>query len=197
MCPKQIIIQSLSNDFLNILNEELLHLPSIRYNYWKANGLYTISIKCANYYQHFNKSSSDSFYGSYIYLYTSISLLISSLVITFFEKTLIKRFLNLYYFYFSDDDQIQIKNIASSILDPNFPIEINQTLYLFRKEAILNSLLKNFRKRNYINIDSFVNFSLESYMSEIESAVDKAVELHLANISYVELIQLLLDNLLF
>lgn len=194
MCPKQILIQSMSKNIINILNDELSHIPSIRFNYHKFNGIYTISIKCANYYQDFSNVASESFYGSYIYLYTNISLLLSAIIISYYESTIIKRIIKLNYFYFDIKEQNQIKNIAMSILDPDFPVEINRNLYMYRKETLLNSLLKNFRKANHINIESFVNFLSEPYMLELESTVDKAVELYLSDISYIELIKLILEG---
>ena len=194
MNPKQILIQSISKNFLNLLNEELSHIPSIRYNYYKANGIYTISIKCANYYQRFSDITSESFYGSYIYLYTNLSLLLSALILSYYERNLIRRAIRLNYFYFENKEQEQIKNIASSILDPDFPIDINKNLYMYRKETILNALLKNFRKCNHINVEAFVNFSLTPYLLEIENTVDKSVELYLSDMSYMELIRLILNG---
>ena len=40
----------------------------------------------------------------------------------------------------------------------------------------------------------FITPSLEPYMHEIENTVDKAVELHLADISYIELIRLIISG---
>ena len=194
MCPKQILIKSASKNFTELFVSELKNIPSIRFVYHKINGLYTVAIKCSGYYEIFSNTHSSSFYGSYIYLYTSVSLLLSELIMSFYEKTLIKRFLNLNYFYFQDEEQSQIANIASSLLDSSSPLELSKNLYLKRKEKLLSYLLENFRSRNYINIEAFTNFSTPNYMYDVEETIDRAVELFLSNISYIELIQFILEN---
>ena len=194
MCPKQILIKSTSNIFLDILNNELKKIPSIRFFYYKANDIYTIVIKCSNYYNRFVHTDCASFYGSYIYLYTNISLLLSSLLIEHYESKLLRRAIKSNYFYFDNTKQTHIANITTSILDPNFPFEANRKLYLYRKEILLKLLLKNFRNKNYINVDAFINFSSEPYKAEVEAAVDKAVELYLLDINYTDLIKFILQN---
>ncbi len=194
MYPKQIIIKSMSKPFMTLLKNELYDIPSIRFNYHKMNGEYILSIKCCGYYKKFFNTYPSSFYGNYVYLYTSISLLLSKLIISFYEKTLVKRFINLNYFYFKSYEQNQILNIGTYILDPNAPIELSKNLYIKRKEKLLSSLLENFRNKNYINIDAFINFSADEYLCEIESIVDKCVELFLSNLNYLELIEFLLEN---
>ncbi len=194
MCPKQILIKSASKNFTELFVSELKNIPSIRFVYHKINGLYTVAIKCSRYYENFSNTHSSSFYGSYIYLYTSVSLLLSELIMSFYEKTLIKRFLSLNYFYFQDEEQSQIANIASSLLDSSSPLELSKNLYLKRKEKLLSYLLENFRSRNYINIEAFTNFSTPNYMYDVEETIDRAVELFLSNVSYIELIQFILEN---
>lgn len=194
MYPKQIIIKSMSKPFVTLLKNELDDIPSIRFNYHKINGEYTISIKCCGYYKKFFNTYQSSFYGNYVYLYTSISLLLSKLIISFYEKTLVKRFINLNYFYFKTHEQNQILNIATYILDSNAPIELSKNLYVKRKEKLLSALLENFRNKNHINIDAFINFSAYEYSYEIECIVDKCVELFLSNVNYLELIEFILEN---
>lgn len=194
MCPKQILIKSDSKNFTELFVNELKNIPSVRFICHKINGFYTVTIKCSSYYKNFSNTYPSSFYGNYIYLYTSTSLLLSELIMSFYEKTLIKRFLSLNYFYFQNEEQSQIFNIASSLLDPCSPIELSKNLYSKRKEKLLSYLLENFRNRNYINIEAFTNFSVPNYMCDIEETIDRAVELFLSNISYIELIQFILEN---
>ncbi len=194
MFPKQILIKSTSKNFLNLLDKELKQLPSIRYFYRKINDYYTIVIKCGNYYEKINSVVSTSFYGSYIYLYTNISLLLSTLILNYYEQKLVHRILKTNYFYFTDADQKQIFNIASSFLDPQFPLKANEDLFLYRKQSLLNLLLRNFRNHNYINIESFVNFSVTPYYCELENIVDSSVELYVSDIGYLDLIQFILKN---
>ena len=194
MTPKQILIKSLSNKLLNQLDMELSSIPSIRYNYKKINGIYTISIKCFNYYEYFCCAPSASFYGSYIYLYTNISLILSSLIISLYEPILVDRNINQNYFYFDFNEQTKIKEITNSILDPNYPTSVNLKLYMYRKGILLNSLINNFRKKNYLNVDSFINFSASDYTIEVESAVDKAVELYLCDMNYSDFLKMFFEK---
>ena len=120
--------------------------------------------------------------------------MLSDLILNYYEEILIQRILKLNYFYFTKQEQSQITNIVSAFLDPNFPLKSNKDLYLYRKEILLNLLLKNFRKHNYIHIESFVNFMMPSYFLELEYVVDSAVEIFLSDIGYLDLIQFILQN---
>ncbi len=99
MNPRKIIIKTLYPK----LNHEFCHIlrsyPKIKFFNKKINGTYVTVIKCSNYY---NPSSLSDIYGSYIYLYTNISMILSELIIKYFEKNIISRLLNEFYFYFSD-----------------------------------------------------------------------------------------------
>lgn len=194
MFPKQIIIKSRSKNFSHLLKDELNAIPSIRYIHHKANGFYTTSIKCANYYKKINCTNDTSFYGSYIYLYTNVSLILSDIFMKHYERYLITRFIKMNYFYFTNEEQKQIFNISSSLLDPSSPIERNGNLYLSRKEILLNYLLENFRNKNHINVESFFNFSVPNYTRKVEDIIDTAVEIYSYDINYIELIKYILEN---
>lgn len=197
MCPKSFCIKTSSKEFIDLLDNQLSVIPSVRYIKKKINGEYSIIIKCFNYYNKFNNMTTYSFYGSYIYLYTNLSLLLSELFISFYEKILIKRIISMHYFYFSDLEQKQILNISLIMLDPEFNIPLNDNMYLYRKEKILNNLLINFRKQNYLNADAFVNFSIPYYIEDLEAIVDQAVQLYLTDKQYVNLIKLILQSLFY
>ena len=84
MQPKKIIIKTLykklNTDFCNALKE----YPRIKFFNKKINGQYVTTIKCSNYYN--DGLQGNNVYGSYVYLYTSISLILSELIIKFFES---------------------------------------------------------------------------------------------------------------
>ena len=162
MQPKKIIIKTLNP----ILNKQfcsaLFKYPKIEFFNKKINGEFITTIKCSNYY---NNTKTQDIYGSYIYLYTNISLILSELIINYFEHLIINRLIKDFYFYFSESDAKKIKNITSLILDPNFPSENSRKLSLYKKDLILNELLLNFRERNHLVIEGFANFSLPNYYS--------------------------------
>ena len=199
MQPKKIIIKTLSP----ILNKEFCKIlsdyPKIKFFNKKINGEFVTTIKCFNYYNDFfnydKLHNSENIYGSYIYLYTNVSLILSGIIINFFEKLIVSRLINDYYFYFSDTETSKIKNITSIILDPNFPSDNSRKLYLYKKELILNRLLLNFRKQNHIVIEGFASFSLDNYYLFLDDVIEKATHIYFSNSNHTDLINLILNNL--
>lgn len=200
MQPKKIIVKTLSpilsKEFCKVLSD----YPKIKFFNKKINGEFVTTVKCFNYYNDFfgydEFANSKNIYGSYIYLYTNISMILSELIIKFFEKLIVSRLLNDYYFYFSDAETNKIKNIASTILDPNYPSDNSRKLYLYKKELILNRLLLNFRKQNYLTIEGFANFSLDNYYFFLDDVIEKAAHIYFSNSNQVDLINFILNNLL-
>lgn len=193
--PKSIIIKSNTTQFIKQLVNELNKYPNIRFLYRKINGEETIVIKCYNYYNSFAKENKKNFYGNYIYLYTALSLILVDLIIEKYEQIAVNRILNYNYFYFGNHTLTRIKNISNLILFPNDIIENSSELLLYRKQIILSLLLKNFRKTNYIHIDSFINFSLNNYLDFLGEILDMIVELVLANSTSIEYLNLIIRNI--
>lgn len=197
MQPKSIIIQTHSKKFFDKIYYELQDINCI--NFWgkKINSIYTITIKCINYYQKFDIDINYNFIGTYIFLYSNLSLILSDLIISEYELLFVNRIIKENFFYFPENSQKQIKNIAHYILDLNSPFEESNNLYLLRKELILKKLLQNFRKRNYINIDAFINFKNQDYINILDEVVDNSVSLFLSDKNYVELLKFIFQNLLY
>ena len=96
MQPKKIIIKTLSSNLNNEFCNTLLNYPKINFFNKKINGEYVTIVKCYNYYDSisiFNSYTCNpnikSIYANYIYLYTNISLILSELIINFFEKSIV------------------------------------------------------------------------------------------------------------
>lgn len=89
----------------------------------------------------------------------------------------------------------RIKNISYAILDPNFPSDNSKKLYLYRKDLILNRLLLNFRHKNFLTIEAFVNFSLENYSNFLDDVLEKAAHIYFSNADHADLINFILNNL--
>lgn len=191
--PKKIIIKTLYSKLNNEFCKILKTYPKIKFFSKKINGEYITVIKCSNYY---NALKPDDLYGSYIYLYTNISLILSELIIKYFEKSFIKHLLNNYYFYFSESEMQKIKNISFMILDPNYPSDNSRKLYLYKKDLILNKLLLNFRNRNHLIIEGFANFSLDNYSFFLDDVIEKAAHIYFSNTEHIDLINFILNNLL-
>ena len=108
---------------------------------------------------------------------------------------MIKRILNYNYFYFEKYALTKIKNISSLVLTPNSLIENSAELLLYRKQIILSLLLKNFRKTNYLHVDSFINFSLNNYREFLEEILDMIVGLFLTNSTSIEYLNFIIRNI--
>jgi hypothetical protein len=197
MQPKSICIRSLSDEFINLLEAEILNIKSIRYFKRKINGLHTLVIKCSNYYSQYTHKNQKSFYGSYIYLYTNISIILSDLIIQHYENQLSQRLIKSQYFYFDDKERTQILNIVKSMLDPTFPLSPNKDMYLVRKEKLLCCLLKHFRSTNRLDTDAFINFGTNLYINELENTINTSIDLFLLDKKYYELITFIIQNLLY
>jgi hypothetical protein len=130
-------------------------------------------------------------------LYTNISIILSELIISFYENLLSQRLIRAQYFYFNAKEREQILNITNSMLDPTFPLTSNKDLYLERKEKLLCSLLKHFRKTNRLEIDAFVNFASTLYISELEDTINTSVDLFLLDKKYFDILTFIIQNLLY
>lgn len=193
--PKSIIIKSNTNAIIYDLLEEIKTYPNIRFLFKKINGEKTIVIKCYNYYNKIAKENTKNFYGNYIYLYTCISLLLADLIIEKYETLIANRILYYNYFYFEKRSLKKIANILNLILSSNSPLEKSQEFFLYRKQIILSSILRNFRNTNYIHIDSFVNFSLKEYNEFLEEIVDMIVQLFLSKSTSIEYLNFIIKNI--
>ena len=173
MQPKFIIIKIHSKTFYKLLVSELINYKKIKYFCKKINGVYTVVLKCQNYYDNILNNSITNIYLSYIYLYTSISLILSELIIKYYEQKFTRQILASKYAYLSSYEISKISNITHAILDSNYPTIESKKLYLYRKDLILNKLLLNFRNQNYIYIDFFAYFKLNDYHEHLENIIEK------------------------
>lgn len=175
MSPKCIIIKTQSKDFFNLLTFKLHEIKNIRFLSLKINGFYTTVVKCHNYYDSKSVFNENQLYGSYIFLYSIISIIISELLIICFEHSISKRII-----YSSKDEKININklsNISALLLDEYSPFEFSKLLHKKRKNYILESLFANFRKRNYIYTDFFLDFSSPMYIQELKDVIDASIQI--------------------
>lgn len=202
MQAKKIIIKTLNKTLNDELCNRLLVYPKINFFSKKINGEFVIVIKCFNYYDKLSlfsnfeiRSISKEIYSNYIYLYTNVSLILSDFIIDFFEKNIVSRLIDTYYFYFSNSEIAKIKNISNLILDSNFPSDNARKLNLYKKDLILNRLLLHFRNQNYISIEGFANFLLDNYYFFLDDVIEKAAHIYFSNANHVDLINFILNNL--
>ncbi|MBO5179027.1 MAG: hypothetical protein J6B87_01595 [Clostridia bacterium] len=181
MSAKSILIKTRSKTVYQLLLKEIIESPKIKFFSKKINGIYTLTIKCNDYYSFLSLPTSKSIYGNYIFLYSSISIILSDILIKLYEFQIAKRFINSQYFYFPKTILNQLTNLSSLVLSDSLPDYSNNELYLFRRETLLHELLNNFQKRNYIFLDSFINFNTPYYHETLEYILSTSVELILSN----------------
>lgn len=181
MSAKSILIKTHSKELYELILQEVINAKNIKFFSKKINGIYILTIKCNNYYSFLSFPSSKDIYGNYIFLYSSISIILSEILIKFYEQSIAKRFINSQYFYFPKIVLTKLTNLSSIVLSDILPDYSDNELYLFRKEILLHELLNNFQKRNHILIDSFINFSTPHYHETLEYILSTSVELILSN----------------
>lgn len=181
MSAKSLLIKTHSKKLHELLVKEFLESSKIKFFSKKINGAYIITIKCNDYYSFLSFPTSKSIYGNYIFLYSSISIILSDILIRFYENIFAKRYIASQYFYFPKTVINQLNNLSSLVLSDSLPDCSNNELYLFRREILLHDLLNNFQKQNHILIDSFINFSAPNYHEILEYILTTSVELILSN----------------
>lgn len=175
MNPKCIIIKTQSKDIFNALVYKLVEIKNIRFWNFKFNGFYNVTIKCFNYYEKNAVLNDSKLYGSYIFLYSIVSIILSELFLVYYEDSISKRIIN------SKKNQMldfnKLSNVSALLLDKDSPFEFSKILYEKRKCFLLNEILSNFRKRNYIYTDYFIDFYAKNYISELNKVIEASIEI--------------------
>lgn len=128
---------------------------------------------------HYTGKNLDSFYNTF-------SNILSSCIIDFYEKDLIKHIVNLNYFYFTDIEQRKIFDIAYEYITEN---EMNECI--LRKKSIHISCIEYFANNKSAILDGFVNFRINNYIRILDYIVDLAVNKFVIDREYSEFIELL------
>lgn len=115
-----------------------------------------------------------------------ISSLISDCILLFFEPLLIKRCINLNYFYFDDFEKKLIEKNSYNCIQ----IDEDDTLK-YRKDEIWVNVLNYLLENKSMILDGFVNFRLENYLDTINDIVDYSVNKYIVEKEYTEFINLL------
>lgn len=143
-------------------------------------------------------STSRSLIGKYSddeMLYISkhyIANAISNIIIDFWEKKILKRIIDLNYCYFSPDERERIFYYSCKVLGMDDGEGSEGCVYrLSRKARVLQKILDYLDSNTKIIIEGFIRFRMKDYVTELEEAVDRAVEEYLMEREYNEFIKLL------
>lgn len=116
-------------------------------------------------------------------LYESFSLSFTNLIIHFYEAKIIQKILRKNYFYFSQEEQLQILDICNSILNDE---ESNH-----KKDLIFLSVFDYIKNNSYMDLIGFIQFRLKDYLEILDYLVDLAVNNFIINREYLKFIELL------
>ena len=163
MQPKSIIIQTHSKKFFDKIYYELQDINCI--NFWgkKINSIYTITIKCINYYQKFDIDINYNFIGTYIFLYSNLSLILSDLIISEYELLFVNRIIKENFFYFPENSQKQIRSFNLPVIPNRYFVELREA-----KEA-MNEIVKELEKKP---------ITIETLNTRVDTARDLALKLY-------------------
>lgn len=130
--------------------------------------------------------------GNYYSLfYQKVSKVLSTCILLFFEKKLIRHIIDYHYFYFELDEK---KDILKNCIEL-FDLE-NESTYL-RYKYTYDSVYEYISTNKSMILDGFVQFRLGDYNSLLDSTIDMAVNKFIIDREYkefVEILQLYIDT---
>lgn len=132
-----------------------------------------------NFIVHYRGKNLDLFYEIF-------SNVLSSTIIEFYEKDIIKHIINTNYFYFTDIEQRKIFDITCDYL---YNGELTESY--IRKDSIIISCAEYFSNNKSAILDGFVNFRLNDYFKILDYIVDMSVNKFVIDREYTEFIDLL------
>lgn len=132
-----------------------------------------------NFIVHYKGKDIDSFYNIF-------SNILSSAIIDFYERDIIRHIISSNYFYFTDIEQRKIFDIVNNYLYNNELIES-----YIRKDSVNISCIEYFSNNKSAILDGFVNFRINDYIKIIDYIVDMAVNKFVIDREYTEFIDLL------
>ena len=171
---KSFCIKTNNNQILNYLLNEFEHI--------ELENIYISKLKFKfynNFVVHYKGKSLDSFYNAFCDI-------LSSTIIKFYEKNIVKHILNSNYFYFSDIEQQKIFEIVNNYLYNGELEEVK-----LRKDSIKISCINYFANSKTAILDGFVNFRITDYIKILDYVVDLAVNKFVIDREYNEFIDLL------
>lgn len=171
---KSVCIKTNNKCVINYLLKELDNI--------NLNNIYVSKLKFKIYNNiiiHYKGKNIDDFFNK-------VSIILSSIIINFYEKNIIKSIINSNYFYFSDIEQQKILDVCH---DSIFNNDFGETL--FRQDIIKISFDNYLKNHKALILDGFVKFRLNEYIKFIDNIVDDSVNKFVIDREYLEFIELL------
>ena len=118
--------------------------------------------------------------------YDFVCNIVTNFVMDKYEVKMLKRLLNLYYFYFNDIEKASILNVCDEIIENK---DYNE--YDYRYEQIYIAIFDYLSSNKNIFIDGFIDFRLIKYCKSLTDLLDIGVKKYLIDKEYNEFISLL------
>lgn len=128
---------------------------------------------------------------NYRHYYNILSNCIYNLILNFFEKDIIRRLINVNYFYFSEFEKNKIVNLCLEIVNSDEFNDDIQNIKKRKKNIIYTSVKNYFSENKSAVLDGFVNFRLKDYHDTLDYATDIAVNKFIIEREYNDFINLL------
>lgn len=160
------IVDYLLNKFENVKLENL-YISKLKFKFYN------------NFIIHYKGKDLDLFYNTF-------SNILSSAIIKFYERDIIKHIISSNYFYFTDIEQRKIFDIVNNYINNG-----DLTESYIRKDSIMISCIEYFSNNKSAILDGFVNFRLNDYIKIVDYIVDLAVNKFVIDREYTEFIDLL------
>ena len=160
------LILFLNNEFSNSTFDKIYYTTKEFKNY-------------TNFIVHYSGNDISSFYDF-------ICNILTNFVMNTYEIKILRRLLNLYYFYFDDIEKACILNVCKDIIQNK---DYNE--YDYRYEQIYIALYDYILNKKNIFIDGFIDFRLINYSKSLTDLLDISVKKYLIDKEYNEFISLL------
>ena len=115
--------------------------------------------------------------------YSTLSNILTSCIISFYEEKILKNILDYNYFYFNNFEKVEILN--------NINLLFTTKDFLVKYDKINFSLVNYIKENHSLVIDGFVNFRLKDYVAFLDGFMDLAVNKFLIDKEYNEFVNIL------
>lgn len=115
--------------------------------------------------------------------YEELSKYITDCIITVYENTIIQKIINMNYFYFLDNEQLEVFRLTKELINSDEKNRRHELIYISTFDYISNN--------KSMILDGFITFRLKDYMEIIDYIIDLAVNNFLVKREYFEFVDLL------
>jgi len=120
-----------------------------------------------------------------------LATILTEVIIKHYEIKLFKKIIKENFFYLNDRERTIVADNAYKLLNNKDPVEPGGFYKRDRRNKIMQNILEYLDTENEFNIEGFINFRLNSYLSELNEVIERALEIYVAEREYNEFIKLL------